>query len=188
MRIATIFLLLLFLGCKNAHEQKQEVNHTARISVDKTKTDTLHSQKLAYQKWKGFKADTLNYLVENFVDRKSYYKNKPLGVLLKDIEIPIVHYTTDFSYPPNEKYINGITLMFERNAVVYNKFQTKKKVANLIVVNLKGSLTNEEVRSFLMRYKRTWSKQAALFFDEQLVEDIAIVEYDKKTVTDLQRH
>jgi len=183
MKIATIFLLLLFLECKNSHENTEEANHKARTSADKAVPDTLHTHELPYRKWKDFNADTLNYLVKNFVDRKTYYKNKPLSVFFKDIEIPIVDYTTDFSYPPNDKYLHGITLMFENYVVVYNKFQTKK-VPNLLVVDLKGFLTNEEVRSFLIKYKQPWPKEAKLFFDKQLVNDIGIIKYNKKKVTD----
>lgn len=183
MKIANVFLLLLFFGCKNAHEKNQEVNRKVHTSIGKAMLDTLGTHKLPYRKWKDFKRDTLNYLINNFVDRNEYYKNKPLSVVFGDLEIPIVDYTTDFSYPPNHKYLHGLTFMFEKYIVVYDKFQAKK-VPNLLVVQLKGSLTAEEVRSFLIKYKKPWSKEAKVFYDKQVVKDIGIIKYNKKKATD----
>ena len=47
---------------------------------------------------KEFRGDTVAYVKTNFFQRKTYYENKPLEVLLKDLGIPIRSYITIYPF------------------------------------------------------------------------------------------
>ena len=171
MKVIAIYICLLFLGC-NAESEKKVTSYNKEIeSTDTIPSGAVNQNILPYEKWQDLKGDTLAYLVNDFVNRKDFYINKPLSTLLKDFELPIINHSPNFSYPPKGNNLLAITFKFEKDEVFHHKFKLKK-VPNILIVYLESSLTNDEVADFYRKTKLPWSKELVAFFGNEIIKDV----------------
>lgn len=131
----------------------------------------------AYRPFKTFKGDTLAYLRTNFVDRMAYYQNKPLSVLLKDVEINIHTFTPIQPYfPPEDDSPYGVYLRFEDEIAYYNK-KKMKKISHTLVVLIKDTIDMEKIRPMLRRNKSRWTKEIKAFYEDKIVKEIGMIRH-----------
>jgi len=97
-----------------------------------------------------FNGDTSAYLLDNFVTHQQYYLNKPLNVLLKQLEVPVVKCMASFNGGDAEEGCRGLYLYFYPSRTIDKKVRDKKEPA-VLVINFKKLLQKEPINSFLMK-------------------------------------
>ncbi len=191
MRILLISYIIAMWGC-NAPPTKTISHDSTRTPetlgekkmvdtpklVAKTKTDSLSIEYPPYRELKRFRGDTLNYLQRNFVARKGYYQNKPLYVLFRDLEIPILEFVPipPSSPIPQEPY--GVYLNLENGQNLLHK-RKLEKIPNKLVIYTQDTIHNEKLRQLIIKSKLRWNKETEVFFGDKIVKDINTMRVSK---------
>ena len=116
MKIYLIILLASLTACSSINTS----NRIAKNKIPKYK---------ALEKYKG---DTLAFVQQSILNRKQYYIGKELGVLLKDLSIPISVYS--FSNIPNDiNSSNHIILNINNYFVQRNKLEKQEDPITLAI-------------------------------------------------------
>ena len=85
-----------------------------------------------YRNLKSFHKDTIAYFQYNFIDNQDKYIGKSVEEVLKDLEIPIVHFVP--LAPERRNKSNGVSLSYYSQGVGNIKAQNGEKFCELIVV------------------------------------------------------
>ena len=85
-----------------------------------------------YRSLKSFHKDTIAYFQYNFIDNQDKYIGKSVDEVLKDLEIPIVHFVP--LAPERKNKSNGLSLSYYDKVTNYVKSQNGEKFCELIVV------------------------------------------------------
>lgn len=155
--------MLLQIGCSSS--QNKDVRQDRNI-----RDSTTYS----YKMFSTLKGDTLNYIRENFISKKKFYENKPLSILLKNVELPITSHNPTFGNPPNVEQVMGIHLRFDTEVTELSKFN-KKKTPNSLLILLKQPINYKEAVSILKKNGRNWTNDSQDFYGKFTIEDIMFI-------------
>ncbi|MFD1258554.1 hypothetical protein ACFQ3S_17240 [Mucilaginibacter terrae] len=175
MKYKLILLFALFISCKTI--KKDGPIDVIVKTVPRIKP-VPKGPVPAYKPLSTYNGDTLNYVKQNFIDRRAAYIDKPLSILLKDLELTVKDFSSGSAgVNPNEDIV--LSLEF------YSYLQKKSKIAakttpSTIIINWKTPLPVTETIPFIKKGK--WSDEAQAYFGKQLVADIDMEDYgfDKK--------
>ncbi len=118
-----LFLAFMFVGCKTKHAQQ--------ISTNSVK-ETLSNIQPIQQNRNAFVGDSLDYLKNKFLDKKEFYINKELNVLLNDLDLKIEDYVIGFS-GKNINISPDLGLYFFPKDLLNQRIAQKK---NLLILNI----------------------------------------------------
>lgn len=173
-----LFLILLIsltfgLGCNVSYTQQNEKQNVFTLNIQKD--DTL-KKSFTLKALKSVNSDTLNYLRSNFILHKDFYINKPLNILLKDLELPVIRYYQMFLDPPQLERLEGITLKFERDVDMLRKFDSKM-VPNMLIISLKDSIMLNDIRPLMMKHKGNWSMEVQNYYKDKKIKELMMIKY-----------
>ncbi|MFN0255127.1 hypothetical protein [Pedobacter ureilyticus] len=173
-----LFISLVFFSCDNSPEK------IPRQPIKFTRTTITHINPPKYKAFKTFKNDTLNYLVHNFERRKSYYIDRTLNALYKDLELPIIRgiisegkkYNGGRHSPPSNGSVSHISLYLEKDIAVFTKFRSKIR-PNILVVKLKQFPADSAWLLSKKYYKApsSWPQEVANYYANRRIEDILLI-------------
>ncbi|MBK0383565.1 hypothetical protein I5M32_11410 [Pedobacter sp. SD-b] len=139
------------------------------------KQQSSNNKQQKYIKLEKFKGDTLSFVQNSILNRKEFYKGKELNVLLKDLAIPIVHYTTGvtFRHKDQSPHIS----LYPYNDTEKDKKITKKEDPIIITIVWQTPLRTSYVDSLSIRNKSNWTPEVQEYFGKQIVKDIGKVNF-----------
>ena len=158
------FLFLVLLGavsCKTSKPNRWQASKSIATSSSGILQDSAKKV-----------TDTAG-LVKNIVAQKSKYLDKQLGVLLKDLDIPVKSYTII-----NSRYdqIDGITISFDDRKTTQSKqdqddLSKKPALLHVIWATPVPAATYNELRKKSMA-NGNWNSVEEEFYAKQIVKDI----------------
>lgn len=169
------YLVILLLSCCSI----SCINDRTK-TISNVEAGDIDTVKQVYKPFKSFDNDTMKYLKENFVDHKSYYLNKPLSVLIKQLEIRIDHAVPSSpKFEAKSKNVNFISLNFRKMGDKPNVDYYRKK-GGVINIEFEQSFSYDSVLNILKNEPLTWSKGINAFFANRTVKNIETInEYYK---------
>ena len=117
------------------------------------------------------KADTLDYLQTQIVDKKETYLNQPLDVLLRDLKMKVVCY---MAHPGRPKEISpGISLYFMDINEVRDRIAHHQRVPDLWI-NWQSPVAWDTAAALIRKEHGNWSAPVQEFYGKLIVKDILI--------------
>lgn len=165
MKIANFLIIIItaFVGCNGCNNIKKANSVKSSISINAP----------TYVPMKEFNGDTLRYLETNFLNRKEYYINKNLGILLNDLEMPVkLHYYWDnFN---NESISTGISLVFMNKEQFY---QNRRDPESRKILNIKWAkpISTDTSLELIRENKGLWTKKEISYYKNQTIGDISMI-------------
>lgn len=150
-------LFILLLSCSNIKKSK---NNSENINFAATQEN--------------YKCDTVAYIKENFIQNKEKYIGKNIGILLNDLELPILKY--NLGLDENLKDFYFISFRFFNDITIENR-KEKKKDPLIINIFLDKPVDINFPLSLSRKNKQQWMQDEADFWDKQKIKDIGIVDY-----------
>lgn len=187
-----MYFSLLLLGCtadlKKSENEHKNVPLKSHSVIDTSPQDISLEKLPAYKKLAAYKGDTLSYLRENFIARKSTYLNKPAKVLLAALEIPVVKYITSDDYSPHHNRsplnqerdaegiikVRGIYFKFENDAVWMAKINSKK-ITNTLYLTFEEPFDNRHTLYLYKKHKGAWVQQTSDYYGSIIIKDISLI-------------
>lgn len=162
MRKILFMILTVLVSCKS----KQEI---AVLQEMITTSISKNPNYISLQKVQG---DTLKYLQINFLENQYFYRNKPLNVLLNDLELDIKAYSN--SYGSNLYLSDGLSLNF------YSRSEKKIKISNIknplvLVVQWETPLPQENIVKLLRKNKGQWTEEEKEYYGQHILKEIGMV-------------
>jgi hypothetical protein len=163
MKIAQILLpaLLCFASCKSSKPNGAPVS-TATTSASVAVQDPTKKV-----------TDTAGF-IKNIIAQKSRYLNKELGVLLKELDLPVKSYIPMYS-TMDQGHVRGITISFDDRKTTQWKMdhydQVKLSVLYIIWATPVPTATYNELRQKSMA-SGNWNAIEEEFYAKQIVKDI----------------
>jgi hypothetical protein len=176
--ILRIYIALLLFSCTpNPTEKRRQITKSI-------KTTTIYLKAPAYKSFSQFKNDTLHYLEYNFEQRKHYYTDRPLGFLLKELELPVFSYHVSQGYKfkggcdpsPNDS-IASISFTLEKEVSTFEKFDRRIR-PNVLVVKLKPFQADSALL-LSKKYGQTkirWSKEVGNYYADKTIEEVLLIQ------------
>lgn len=162
MRKILFILLTVLVSCKS----KQE------IAVSKAMITTSISKNPNYIPLQRLQGDTLKYLQRNFLENQDFYRNKPLNVLLNDLDLDIKAYSN--SYGRNLNLSDGLSLSF------YSRSEERIKISNrknplVLVIQWETPLPQENIVKLLRKNKGQWTEEEKEYYGQHILKEIGMV-------------
>ena len=125
-----------------------------------------------YRPLSDFEYRPKEYLQHNFVERKEFYVGKPFSELLKDLEVPIIHFW-DINRGRVMEDI-GIELFFENRDVTSYRIRQQRVVSLSLVIYFEDAVSGAITHRRLQLYGDNWHIINAAFYGERVVRDISV--------------
>lgn len=144
------------------------------LITSKSFTQNIFVYKDSYKKLKTFKGDTLKYLLENFIERKDQYINKPFDFFMKDLEIPIKSYTpiTTYYYKLLSK---GDYLYFISYKEQEFDWATFKDLPTIIVEW--DAIQADSIYTMSKRNNSAWTDNEIIFHRKLIIKNLLLVNH-----------
>jgi hypothetical protein len=149
-------------------------------SIYKGGNQNVESTKLMrYKPLEKFKGDTLAFVQQSILDRKQYYIGKELGVLLKDLGIPIV----SFSFFPAH---SNVFKVYDTALDIRSFREREKKLENnedpiIFAIRWNPPLDAHALDSLPKRkYNGEWTPEVEAYLSKQIIGDIVKTDFKLK--------
>ena len=146
----------------------------AACSVNKSAKQSSDAMPL-----KDFKGDTASYIRANFKDNKQKYVDKELGLLLKDLQMPVKSFL--FSPVFGKDSVASVHLSVYSLQEAYRRSEVPEEEVYIIPA-FRTMLPLKEVGSLVKKNKGAWTKDEQRYFEHVIIKDIVIYYKEKGKV------
>ena len=144
----------------------------AACSVNESAT-----QSPKYVTLRKFNGDTAGYIRVNFKENKDRYIGKELGILLKDLQVPVKSYL--FAPVPHKDSVHSISLSFYSRNESERRSDGPEEVVNVIPI-FQTMLPLKEMLTLARKNKTEWTKEEQRYFEHVIIKDVVIYHKKKK--------
>ncbi|GGI25209.1 hypothetical protein [Pedobacter mendelii] len=129
-----------------------------------------------YKPLSSYSGDTSLYIIENFVTNQAFYKQKPLNVLLRTLEVPVKYfvYGSDTDDMLNSKTVSIGAYNFSE----IEKKTKKKMEPSILVIYWNKPLSIDRITKLVRKNSRKWEGEVSELFGEQVIDHIDYVHYN----------
>jgi hypothetical protein len=158
----TFIPVLLFCSCTQS-------KHLATIHVNSPATLAVASvPSTAVKQFEG--TDTIGYLKKQIITNKAKYLNKPLGVLLSDLDIAVASYQVGPS-ASDIRAIPNITLSFTNSNVTSDRIYAGEH-APLLYIEFEKPASMEAAAVLIRANKNNWTDAEKKYYEGFIVKDV----------------
>jgi len=117
--------------------------------------------------------DTLSYLNENFISRKSDFIHQPFSNLLNKLQLPVTRYFSDFQSGGNINYSGTLVISFNHHSYLKGKFNKNENYIEFYV-NWETPAAADSAGRLVKKNKGRWTEDERDYYGKLIVKDFNI--------------